>query len=142
MTVPPWVRELPEYWDWLDRLVIESGGYLDHPALVVRPLVRRDGSWAGVIVETQRVHFHDGTFLSFHVVATDDFQLDSYSFHLQFDDDRLIWRKDNSPGHDELGQLEHIHRESEEKESEPFPEVDLEEALDEVGQWQADQTMP
>jgi len=64
-------------------------------------------------LKTQRVHFHDGTFLSFHVVATDDFQLDSYSFLFQFDDGRWIWRKDNSPGHEELGQLEHIHRESE-----------------------------
>jgi len=39
-------------------------------------------------LKTQRVHFHDGTFLSFHVVATDDFQLDSYSFLFQFDDGR------------------------------------------------------
>jgi hypothetical protein len=98
VAVPPRVRDLPGYWDWLDRLVIESGGYLDLPALTARPLVRRDGSLAGVTVETQRVHFHDGTFLSFHVVATDDFQLESYSFHFQFDDGRLIWRKDNSPG--------------------------------------------
>jgi hypothetical protein len=143
LPVPPWVRNVPGYWDWLDRLIIESAGYLDLPALVARPLVRVDGSWAGVVVETQRVHFHDGTFLSFHVVATEDFQLDSYSFHFQFDDGRLIWRKDNSPGHEEeVGQLEHIHRESEDKEPEPFPEVDLEEALEEVRQWQADRTMP
>jgi hypothetical protein len=135
---PGYVRTLEDYWLWVDTLAGESGGWLDDAALIVRPLEPFPGSgiedWVGLLVSFQRLTFADGSALWFRMNLDDDLVLAAYSFHYQARDDTLIWRKCNGPGHEsEVGGRVHIHRNpSDPDEVEPYHEVDLEEALQEV----------
>jgi hypothetical protein len=141
--VPHWVLGLEDYWRWLDGLIEASGGYLDRPALDVRPIEATEGQWTGLAVEKQRLQFHDGTFVDITLVIDEDFVPEEYNFHFAAEDVPLIWRKDKHEGHeDQHGRQEHVHIEDEAKEPDPFHEVDLEEALSEIRSWQDDRKMP
>jgi hypothetical protein len=145
VAVPGWVRTLEDYWLWLERLIDQSGGYLENDVLHVRPIGLSDESsqWTGLEVPKQRVRFHDGTFLDATLVIDQDFVPAEYNFHFARDDGVLIWRKDKHEGHDKQhGRLEHLHLESEEKDPEAFREVDLAEVLDEIRAWQDRGEMP
>jgi Family of unknown function (DUF6516) len=138
---PDYVRSLEDYWIWLDRIVDESGGWLEEPALIVRPLEpwpdAEPNDWAGLACEQQRLSFADGSSLSISMVLDTSLALTDYSFHYQDDRGRLIWRKCNRTGHEEEAGRVHIHRPLRDGERvEPHEEVDLEEALDQVHGYQ------
>jgi hypothetical protein len=136
-------QSLEDYWLWLDQQIAISSGYLeDSPALEVQPLVHAtDQSWVGFEIPRQRLRFHDGTFLELRLRVIEDvtsgIAIAEYHLHYQHRDGTLIWRKDKHAGHeDEHGQLEHIHRLPSEDDPEPYDEVDLREAIEEIWAYQ------
>jgi len=140
--LPGYVSSLEDFWLWLEREIDGSGGWLSDTALRVRPITARldepPENWAGLVIERHRLHFHDGTFLDFHLVVDNDLVPVEYGYHYQGSVKSLIWRKDKHPGHDELPGPEHIHQNTADPdEAEDYSEVDLAEVLDEVREHQA-----
>jgi hypothetical protein len=84
---PDYVRSLEDYWIWLDRIVDESGGWLEERALIVRPLElwpdAEPGDWVGLVCEQQRLTFGDVSSLSMSMVLDTSLALTDYSFHYQ-----------------------------------------------------------
>jgi hypothetical protein len=138
--VPPYhVRNLQDYWLWLDQLLAGRGGYLEPgPHLVVELLADWSGEPVGLTVPRQRLVFHDDTFLSFELTVSDELEPTDYNFHFQ-DGDEFVWRKDMHPGHEpEVGTLEHIHDNPRDEDAvSPFKVVELDEALDQVAGYQS-----
>ena len=133
--LPGHVRSLDDYWVWLEQLIAGSGGYLDDDTLFVFPLEDARGELRGIRIRQQRVNFWNDTFLAFALVVNEDLEQVKYSYHYQRRGGALIFRKDNV--HVYLGQDDrpHIHREPNRPHvSEPFHEVDLEEAFTEVAE--------
>ena len=133
---PGYVGSLEDYWIWVERLVHDSGGWLEDDVLLARPLEDsvNPRDWRGLVIERQRVVFADQSFLQIHLVVDEDFELVEYHFHYQDSEGWLIWRKDKHPGHEEeVGGLSHIHRDPKElNQVEPFEEVELDEVFRQV----------
>jgi hypothetical protein len=133
--VPPgYVRNLEDYWAWLDQLIDGSGGALDGPGLEIQALLHEtDDTLVGLDVPRQRLRFPLGTFLEIRLRVNQDLVAEAYTFHYQWFSGELIWRKDKHPGHEHLGGQEHIHRVPHDPHrADPYHEVDLEEALHQV----------
>jgi hypothetical protein len=134
---PPHVSNLEDYWLWLERLIEESGGWLRETALVVEPIGEEPSGpddWQGLIVPQQEVVFGDGSTLTVSMVVDPDLTPTTYSFHFQDVESELVWRKCNRPGHAE-GEY-HIHRAPDEVAA--YPQVDMEEALEQVRSYPAE----
>ena len=122
---PGWVTDLDDYWRWLEQVLASSGGYLEDDVLRVewypdpeapsdRPLLLR--------VPRQRLHFHDGRYLDFHLIVTADLEVVSYGYHLAGHGDALLWRLDKHPDHPGVTET-HVHQGDGSVAS--SPEVDL-----------------
>jgi hypothetical protein len=134
---PPHVATLEEYWVWVENLIPASGGWLAEEPLLVRPIENSDDPdpdlWKGLVIESQRVEFADGSFLQIREVLDELLATVTYSFHHQAKDGSLIWRKDNHPGHFGRTTTPHIHKKpSNPNRVERYEQVDLEEALQQV----------
>lgn len=141
------VRTLDDYWNWLDQLIAQSGGWLDEAVLFVYPIESDDpfaeeGDYVGLFIPAQRIAFGDGSHLQIRMVVDEDLVLTEYSFHYQQKDGRLIWRKCNHAGHPDVG-LVHIHRHPDnEHRAEQFKDVNLEEVITEVWDYMQHGTRP
>jgi hypothetical protein len=100
------VRDLDGYWEAVERAVEASGGFLTDSYMRAQPLANV------LLVEQQRLHFHDGSFLDFAMsIRGDDLTLIGYTFHYARWDGQLVWRYDNHrSGHEaEDGGRTHLH---------------------------------
>jgi hypothetical protein len=135
--VPPGhVQSLDDYSLWLEQTIAASGGYLDDDILSIYPLEDANGEFKGFRIRQQRVNFWNDTFLAFALIVDENLEQVRYSYHYQRRGGALIFRKDNVHSHRRNPYLAHIHREpGRPHAAEPFDEVDLEEALAEVGKF-------
>jgi len=135
--VPPGhVRNLDDYWVWLEQLIAASGGYLDDDTLFVYPLEDPRGEVKGIRIRQQRVNFWNDTFLAFALVVNENLEHVKYSYHYQRRGGALIFRKDNVHVYRGQDDAPHVHRDAARPYlAEPFDEVDLEEALWEVAEY-------
>jgi hypothetical protein len=135
--VPPGhVRTLDDYWLWLEQLIAASGGYLDDDTLLVSPLEDAHGEVKELLIRQHRLNFWNDTFLSFSMVVSDSLEQVRYSYHYQRRGGALIFRKDNVHVHRGQDETPHVHRDpARPYVTEPFDEVDLEEALSEVAEY-------
>ena len=82
------------------------------------------------------MNFWNDTFLAFALIVDENLEQVRYSYHYRRRGGALIFRKDNVHSHRGHPHLAHIHREpGRPHAAEPFDEVDLEEALAEVGKF-------
>jgi hypothetical protein len=134
--VPPGhVRTLDGYWLWLEQLIAASGGYLDDETLFVSLLENAAGRVKALRIRQQRINFWDDTFLAFALVVNETLEQVRYSFHYQRRGGAPVFRKDNVHMHRGHADAPHIHRDAARPYvAEPFDEVDLEEALQEVAE--------
>jgi Family of unknown function (DUF6516) len=144
---PPWhVRDLSDYWLWLDELIDSSGGYLDTSILIVEPVsggADDSEAFESLIVPAQYVRFFNGTALQFALTVDSDLALLKYSFHYMHRDGLMVWRKDNVHRHRGHPDRAHIHLDPKRpKVARPYREVDPDDAFDEVMQYIADGTLP
>lgn len=111
--LPHHVQTLQDYWLWMDRLIGESGGYLEHlKDLKIEPFEDHMGDFIRIHVPTQRLHFYDGSVLQFHLnVLRADLECVRYRFRFS-DMDQEYWRLHKHPGHEKEdgGVMTHIHR--------------------------------
>lgn len=128
---PGWVIDLDDYWRWLEESLDSTGGFLETAYLVVQPAILDEGGpWLALLVDRQRLRFHDGSYLSFEFVVNDQLELDEYSFHYARADNSIVWRHDKHLGHEkDDGGLSHLHLPSGRV---PEPETDTEAVLEEV----------
>ncbi len=136
---PHHVQSTQDYWLWLDKLIGQSSGYLDGSSyLDVQTLEDLNGEPDGLLIEKQRLRFHDRTFLDFRLHLDEDLNCLWYSYHFQHDGGPFIWRKDRHPGHEnEVGE-EHVHADpADENAREKFDYVELDEVLTQVAAHQA-----
>lgn len=134
---PGHVRTLDDYFVWLEQLIAASAGFLDEDTLFVYPLEDASGDIKGLRVRQQRINFWDDTFLAFALVVNEELEQVRYSFHYQRRGGAMIFRKDNAHAHPGHAQAPHIHRDAARPHLiEPYREVDLEEALQEVAEHQ------
>ena len=132
---PGYVRNLDDYWLWLEQLIAASGGYLDDDTLFVSPLEDAQGEVRGIRIRQQRLNFWNDTFLAFALVLNEDLEQVKYSYHYQRRGGALIFRKDNIHVYRGQEMRPHVHRDAARPYvAEPFSEVDLEEALAEVSE--------
>lgn len=132
MTLPPWIDSLGRFHIWIEKLIDESGGYLVNDYLDVQTLGPFESSPVGLLFHNQRLRFWDGTFLEFTILIDAGLEQIDYKFHYQGRDQEFIWRKDKHEGHDEIG-LTHIHDvPNDPAHCRPYPEVNLQEALEQV----------
>jgi len=126
---PRHVVDLPDYWLWLDRLIAQSGGYLESLAdLQVQLLEDPAGDILRLLIPRQVLHFYDGTFLAFSLSVDHDLGTERYRFHFAQTGGELIWRLDKHRGHEnEDGGFTHIHEPGNVRR--PHWEVDFEEVL-------------
>jgi hypothetical protein len=105
-----------------------SGGWLQHEPLIVEliPAVGQQELIA-IRIPQQRLLFHDGSYLDFQALISDELQPETYSYHFATAENELIWRKDKHVGHPHLT---HIHRPPDERE--PYEEVDIEEVIEQI----------
>lgn len=137
MSRPPhYVHDFDQYWTWLETEVTALGGHFEHGALMAAEVLDPVGNVLALNVLRQRVYFYDGTFLEMDFAVDENFLADEYNFHFQHLTDGMIWRKDKHSGNP--AGLTHIHYRLNSHEAEPYKEVDLGEALDEVRQYQSD----
>jgi hypothetical protein len=141
-----YVRDLEDYWLWLDRLIGSSSGWLDAAVLVVQPIEPYEAAssdeWLGLIVPHQSLSFADGSRLWFDLVIDVDLISVKYSFHYQDVEGRLIWRKCNHEGHERAGR-EHIHRHPNDPDRvDPYKLVALAEVIQEVWDYLENGTRP
>jgi hypothetical protein len=132
------LKDLHDYLYWFSEQLESSGGELDRDILeYTYPLGDDEDYPSRLYIAEHRLTFWDGTYLTFRVTVNDDLISVTYNFDLRTPDNRLVFRKDKQPGHErEVGGLEHIHRNpSDEDEVEPYPEVDLEDVLDQISSW-------
>jgi hypothetical protein len=137
--VPPaYVHSLDDYWRWFYLHLDYSGGWLQHEPLQVEiipdPVTMDPHELVAIRLPSQRLLFHDGSFLDFRLLVNDQLEQEEYSYHFASADDDLIWRKDKHPGH---AHLTHIHRPPNERE--PYEEVDIEEVIDQIRKHFGDQ---
>lgn len=127
--LPGWVTGLDDYWRWAEQLFESLGGWLDEGFLSVeliaedeadphsRPLV--------LDVDRQRLHFADGSYLSFEFSIDADLSSLGYSFHYARADGTLVWRYDKHEGHEaDDGVDTHVHLGAENKRL-PSDEIDI-----------------
>jgi hypothetical protein len=106
--IPGHVRTIEDYWVWIDRLLDESGGYVDGAALIVQPVEDEDGHLLGLAVPVQVIRFWDDTTMLIAFSVSAELQTLKFAYHYQTDGGQLIWRIDNVGNH--LGGIPHIHR--------------------------------
>lgn len=140
--LPHHVESLTDYCEWLQQLVTNAGGHFENETLLVEPLVDAAGRERAYIFPVQRVLFwSDESFLAIRMFLTDELDLTDYSFHYMTSHRRVIWRKDNVHG-GRSGGRPHLHLPPESGRHRRFGEVDLEEALGEVSDYQRDGRLP
>jgi Family of unknown function (DUF6516) len=139
--VPFHVRSLEDYSLWLEKLVDQAGGYLEHgPYLEIELILDIFEEAIGLRIREARLRFHDGTVLVLRLVIDGDLNPVEYNFHFQDEDGRMTWRKDKHEGHeaDMDGREEHIHnRPDDPVHREPFDEVHIDEALEQIAAHQS-----
>ena len=140
--LPHHVESLADYCEWLEQIVTNAGGYFEDDTLLVEPLVDASGIELAYNFPVQRVLFWaDGSFLTVRMFLTADLDMTDYSFHYMTSHRLLIWRKDNVHG-GRSGRRPHLHLPPERRRHRRFGEVDLEEALAEVSDYQRDGRLP
>ena len=110
--IPGRLRDLEDYWIWLEELLESSGGHLENDDILVVQPTSFDGErpWLSLFVPRQRLRFYDGSYLSFQLVVGHDLELLEYRFHYARPDGTLVWRQDKHPGHErEDGAMTHMH---------------------------------
>jgi hypothetical protein len=111
--IPGHLRDLEDYWYWLESLLDRSGGYLQEGFLIVEPISMGDDGeppWLTLDVPRQTLRFHDGSFLSFQLVVDVHLGSVEYSYHYARSVGELVWRHDKHPGHEaEHGGPTHRH---------------------------------
>lgn len=128
---PGWIEDLDDYLVWLNRLIGDSGAWLDTGILVARDLQALDGTLLAIEVERQPVHFADGSRLEFDLTVSATFELDEYHYIFRALDGRILWRIDKHPGHeDTCGGLSHIHFGGKGARAHWHAEMELDEILD------------
>lgn len=140
--LPHHVESIADYCEWLEQLVTNAGGYFEDDTLLLEPLVDATGQERAFHFPVQRVLFWaDGSFLAVRMFLTDDLDLTDFSFHYMTAHGRVIWRKDNVHG-GRGGRRPHLHLPPEHSRHRRFGDVDLEEALGEVSDYQRDGRLP
>jgi hypothetical protein len=138
--IPGRLRDLEDYWIWLEQLLESSGGHLENDDILVVQPTSFDGGppWLSLLVPRQRLRFYDGSYLSFLMVVGADLELLEYRFHYARPDGTIVWRRDKHSGHEaEDGGMTHIHT----ADGKRLPDVETN--LDEVlRQIQQDQDAP
>lgn len=132
--IPGYLRDLDDYWVWIERLIDQSGGYFDGPYLIVEPVsIDDDGRppWLALEIRRQRIRFLDGSYLSFELAVSLDFESLDYSYHYAGADNKLRWRHDKHLGHElEDGGPTHAHLADGRRVAED--DVDLNDVLKEI----------
>ncbi len=131
---PGWVHSFYDYWVWAERLLEQTGGWLDDAFLAVDVLLEDEDDQASpplaLHIQRQRLHFPDGSYLSFALAVNDDLEAIDYSFHYALANDEIVWRYDKHLGHeDEDGGDTHVHLGPDERRR-PYREVGLGEVLE------------
>ena len=138
--LPGWVHSLDDYWRWIERLVDESGAYLNQIYLSVQLIeAGQGGPLLALNVEQHRLVYFNDSYLEFDLSVGADLEPIDYSFHYARADDSIIWRLDKHHGHEtEDGADTHIHLPPNER-REPHGTVDLGDVLDRIHKDQQDQ---
>ncbi len=130
---PGYISTLEHYWVWLEKEIVSAGAQVVGQwgdLLVVEPIPAIDDEWTGLAVPFQRLVL-GAVQLDFRFTIDAAFQPLTYTYQLWDTGHQFLWRKDKGPGHDELGPA-HIHRGYPEAAPVPFPEVELDEILEEI----------
>lgn len=123
---PDWVRDLDDYWTWIERVIDECGGHPDDYLAV--NTVEYEGRPTTVLLPTQRILFwDDGSVLTVRLTVNEHLEADFYNFDYRTSDGTLVARLDKHVGHEDIGAT-HIHF-SDDDDPEPAPEYSLEEAI-------------
>jgi hypothetical protein len=134
---PHWVREPWRYWEWLDRLVTESGGFLAGQDVIAPEIVTTDDeepdsdgtNWDLLVVFPHILNFYDGRFLKFETTVNADLNQINYAYHYGEIGGDIIWRACmNDHRIDEIGSSTHLHL-SREDNVMASGEVDLDDAI-------------
>lgn len=82
-----------------------------------------------LIINKQRLKFHNGCYLQFDLRVNDSFEQREYSYHFARADDSLIWRLDKHPVAAQCPAVVHIHRPPAEHDHIPHAEVEVDEVV-------------
>ncbi len=142
---PHWVRNLTDYWRWLERL--EAGQPCSHEngiGLIVQlEIDAEDDSITYLRVPRQRLVFYDGSSLSLLFDVNDQLEQERWSFHYAFDDPRrLIFRMELGPTGGGSGMVPHIHLAHAPDVHLPYREVDLCEVFEAITKYRDDGQLP
>jgi hypothetical protein len=143
LPAPAHVTDLEAYQTWLDQIIDESGGHLEPFVLVVEQELDEDDRATLLVVPPQRLTFWDGTVLVMSFVVDEYRTVVKYTFHYMREDGTLIWRKDNVHRHRGHRDQAHLHRRpGQDHFAESYRDVDPDEALGEVREYQHTGAIP
>lgn len=135
---PGWIPDLYAYWQWLERQVRESGGYLAARDYLqpdaYYPTEDPDDTHIEVLdIRDHRLIFYSGHFLKFTITANSDLEVIFYEYHFaEIGGERpTIWRAcKNGHREEQLDSATHVH--VGEETVLPSGEVDFDEAIQAV----------
>lgn len=131
-----WIQNLQEYWEWLEEVIRDSGGFLVNRPFIEPQAIWDDDSdgrpedWHVLDVRNHLLLFYNGRFMKFELTVAGDLSVVEYAFHYAEVDGDLIWRAcKNDHRIDQLGSETHVHI-SRDDIAVASAEVDLEDAIE------------